>query len=127
MAMDTRGETTDIESVEDQTGDPAHPATDERLESVRQQGQNGDMNQVVHTTDGTNPEQVESYPVPDGHGLLVQGYHGNSGAAFVGDSDTQEHKLGPRESVTVDVRDSAEVYVRTPNAGDGVVLTWVSL
>ena len=127
MTVYTSGEVEELRSVIDSDGDEASPASDDRLESVRQQGANGAMNQTVHTTGGTDAEDVDAATVPDGHGLLIQGHHSNSGTVYVGDSNTQEHALGTRESITVNVQNANEVYVRTPSAGDSVVLTWVTL
>ncbi|QSG06469.1 hypothetical protein [Halapricum desulfuricans] len=127
MTVYTNGEVEELRSVIDSNGNEASPASDDRLESVRQQGSNGTLNQLVYTTDGTTAEAVDAAAVPDGHGLLIQGYHTNSETVYVGDGDTQEHALGTRESITVDVQDASEVYVQTPTAGDGIVLTWVTL
>ena len=127
MTLNTRGKTTAIERVADQSGSVAHPATDERLELVRQQDANGQGSQITYTLQSSTPEQMPDNDVPDGHGVLIQGHHENTGVVYVGDADTQAHALGPRESLTWNVADTSEIFAQSDTSGNMVVLTWVVL
>lgn len=127
MGLDTTTDVQEIENIVDADGQEARVASDERLESVRQQGANGSMTQLVYATESTNPEQVDAAAVPDGHGVVIQAAQSNTDYVYIGDDGTQGHALGSRESITVDVDDTSEVYVQAQSAGDEVVLTWVTL
>lgn len=127
MTIYNTGEVEEIRNVRDADGSEASPASDERIESVRQQGANGLLGQTVYQTGGTNAEQVDSQAVPDGKAVMIQAHDSNSGPVFVGDSESQEHALRPRESVEVQVENHDEIHVRATSGGDQVVLTWVSL
>lgn len=130
MPLNQRGEVGEIDelqAVRDADGDSARPASDERIESVREQGENGAMNQMVYETSGTGTEQVDAAAVPDGHGVAIQGHYDNVDTVYIGDAGTQAHALGTRESLVVDVENTDEIHVQTPTAGDKIVLTWVTL
>lgn len=125
MAVYGNNEIEEIRESLDLDEDPAHPASDERIEQIRQQGVNRSLSQVTHdpTADGT---QCPANAVPDGVAVDVQAAAGNDGLLFVGDSAGQQRALGPRESISVQVADTSNIHVRAPTAGDAAVLTWES-
>jgi|GEM_PF-6279648 len=84
----------------------------------------GPLEQIDHSTSGTAVEQVDSYAVPDGHRVVIQALDGNDGTVYVGDSDTQQWALAPRESIAVYPADTGDIHTQTPTAGDGIVLMW---
>ena len=62
-------------------------------------------------------------------GLTVRARLANVGTVYVGGPDVTAangFELAPGEALSVDVADSAAVYVDADTAGDGVCLLWVS-
>lgn len=115
------GEINELRSVTDADDNPARPASDERLEDVRQQGENSDsLTGFTHTTESTNAEALGSQPVPDGTGVLIAAPSGNSASVWIGNSDAQPIELSPGGSIVLEVADTSIVTVRADNAGDSV-------
>lgn len=127
MTVYTNARVEDLRQVIDADGQEAAAASDERLESVRQQGANGVPNQVTYSTGGTAAEALNAQAVPDGHAVEVQAADDNTDTVYVGDSDTQARALKPRETWIVGASDLSDIYVQTPTAGETVVVSWVSL
>ncbi|MFD1588717.1 hypothetical protein ACFR9U_17195 [Halorientalis brevis] len=121
--------TTEIEAIKealDKDGNEAHAATDERLESVREQGANKDaLPTFAYSTSGTAAEQLPSNSVPDGVDVSIIYYPSNSGIVWVGDSDAQEVPLtGEGQAFSAAVADTNAIWVQTPNAGDTVTVVF---
>ncbi|MFC6785093.1 hypothetical protein ACFQFH_20120 [Halobaculum halobium] len=126
MVLDTTAEVDKIDSVRDRNGDPRPPANADKQDVTNARLGNYDsLTQVVHSTGGTDAEPLPSLDVPEGAGVLVEYKSDNSGDVFVGDADTQESPLtGRTDSLLFSVTDTSLIHVRTPNAGDAVVVTF---
>lgn len=75
----------------------------------------------TYSTTSTNVEALPSHDVPDGVTVLVTYGRGNAGDVYVGTTDVQPATLSAdAHSFAANVTDTAEVHVRTPNAGDSV-------
>lgn len=87
--------------------------------------QNADsITQETVTTSGTSAEALPRIDVPDGFDVLIGYLDSNSGNVFVGDDTTQQQRLAsPSDVLTFGVSDTSEINIRTPTAGDGVVIT----
>lgn len=107
MPLNQRGEVGEINRIE-------------RIEPLA----SGPLQQVAYSTSGTDAEQVDSNDVPDGHAVVVQAKDDNTGAVYIGDSDTQEWALEARESIEVHPPNTDDIWVQTPTGGDGIVLMW---
>lgn len=93
----------------------AQEATNDRL------GNWDTLDGFYYATDSTNPESLPSHDVPDGVTTLVTYGRGNTGQVFVGSEGIQPATLSdPPNSFAAQVRDTSEIWVRTPNAGDRV-------
>lgn len=122
MPIESEGTVTEIEDKDDNV---AAPASDERLESMRQEirdrlGNWSGLTAVKYTTSGTTAEQVGSNDVPEGVSVLVQALEGNTGTVYVGDSTTQPVSLQPEANVSLAVTNTDKIHVRADNGGDGV-------
>jgi len=63
--------------------------------------------------------------VPEGVTALVEYKQGNSGTVYIGDESTQQSPLtAVGQSLQFAVTDTSIIYVRTPTAGDGVIVTF---
>jgi hypothetical protein len=124
MPINQRGEVgaiTELKSVTDSDGQGARPASDERLESIRQQGENpGGLGGFEYTTESTNAEQLPEYDVPDGIAVLLDAPPENSGRIYVGPEDVQPAGLDPGGSITLRVARTTAIWVRATNAGDSI-------
>ncbi|MFC7069485.1 hypothetical protein [Halobaculum lipolyticum] len=128
MTLDTTAEVDKIEAVRDRNGD-ARPAADaDKQEQIRDAvGNRDELTQFVYSTSGTTAETLDSNAVPDGVTVLVEFKSDNTGTVYVGSPDTQESALtGIGQGRSFDVSDTAAIGVRTPTAGDAVVVTFES-
>lgn len=82
------------------------------------------LNSAEYTTGGTTAEQLAAGAVPDGATVLVTPLRGNAGDVYLGDSTNQPITLSGGQSFEAQVTDTSAIYIRTPNAGDGVGVTW---
>lgn len=118
MPLESEGKVTE---VVDQDDNVAAPASDERLDAVRQAVENqGSLTAFEQSTGGTDAEALASNAVPEGVDVVVQAKADNSGAVYVGDGTTQSIRLAPEQSLSLAVTDTGLVYIQTPTAGDGV-------
>ncbi len=126
MPLLTSGQIEKLRGVVDRAGDFRPPANaDEQAKTNDRLGNFGGLAQLVYTTSGTNAEALDSVAVPEGVEVLVEYQQGNSGTVYVGDSDTQEIALtAAGQGRGFRVTDTSHIYVRTPTAGDGVVVTF---
>ncbi|GAA0648782.1 hypothetical protein [Salarchaeum japonicum] len=126
MGLETQADVDDIQRVTDENGDPQPPAnTVEQQKTNQALGNRGSVTQFVHSTDGTTGEPLPSHSVPDGVTVLVEYKQGNGGTVYVGNSDTQESPLtAVGQGRTFAVANTDTIYVRTPTAGDAVVVTF---
>jgi hypothetical protein len=122
MVTRTETDVDQLQRVVSSEGADARPATDERLERIREQSANGPLRQMVVTA-GNAP--VDSQPVPNGALVDVQAHHENDGIVYVGDADSQERALAPREFTTFGVSNLDQIHARG-SASDRLVLTWAA-
>ncbi|QLG27716.1 hypothetical protein HUG10_09195 [Halorarum halophilum] len=128
MVLDTTAEVGKVQAVRDRDGN-ARPAADadNQRELQDRVGNFDGLKQVVHQTSGDTAEILPSHSVPHGVEVLVEYRQGNSGAVFVGDADTQAAALtAAGQGRTFRVTDTSLIHVRTPTAGDEVVVTFES-
>jgi hypothetical protein len=123
MPLDTSTEVQEIRNSLDKDGDQAHPASDERLEQLRQHGVGRGLSQIEHDPN-SDEKQAPDNSVPDGVAVEIAAADSNGGTIYVGDSNGQKRPLAPRESLSVNVSNTNEIYVRAPTGGDTAVLTW---
>jgi hypothetical protein len=126
MGLDTNTEVQQLRKVQNEQGDQVSPATEnQQAEIADRVGNRGGLKQIEYTTDGTNPESLPSNEVPEGVEVLVEYREANSGNTYVGDDSTQQAPLTQvGDGRTFDVTDTSLIYIRTPTAGDGVVVTF---
>ncbi len=126
MALESDASVDDIEGVQDRDGDTRPAANaDEQAETNRRLGNHDGLTQFVYQTDGTDAEALDAESVPDGVTVLVEYKQGNDGSVYLGDESTQESPLtAVGQSLEFGVTDTSIIHVRTPTAGDGVVVTF---
>lgn len=128
MTLDTTAEVDKIQAVRDRNGDarPAADADNQQVTNDRLGNQDG-LTQFVHATGGTAAEQLPANAVPHGVEVLVEYGTGNAGNVYVGGATTQESPLtGVGQGLSFSVSDTSAIYIRTPNIGDAVVVTFES-
>lgn len=97
----------------------------DRLTTIRDIQQNGSLKTATYSTASTSAEQLPTYSVADGGSVLVTAQRGNTGAVYVGNANAQPVTLeSPKDGFAAEVDNVDEIYVRTPNSGDGVGVTW---
>lgn len=126
MTLDTNTDVEEIRKVQDEAGDKQPPANQaEQARTNRRLGNHDGLTQFVYSTDSSNAESLDSYAVPNGVEVLIEYAESNTGTVYVGDSDTQQSPLtSAGQARTFRVTDTSAVYVRTPDAGDSVVVTF---
>jgi hypothetical protein len=126
MGLDTNTEVQQIRKVQNEEGDQVSPATEkQQMEIADRVGNYGDLTQFEYTTDGTEAEALSANAVPEGVEVLVEYREANSGNAYVGDDSTQMSPLTQvGDGRTFEVTDTSLIHVRTPTAGDGVIVTF---
>ena len=126
MGLDTNTEVQQIRKVQNEQGDQVSPATEkQQMEIAERVGNHDGLKQIEVTTDGTAPEALPAHAVPQGVEVLVEYRMANGSDVFVGDAETQLSALtGVGDGRTFPVSDTSLIYVRTPNAGDGVIVTF---
>jgi hypothetical protein len=123
MAIYNNGEVETIRESLDLDENVAHPASDERLEQLRQQGVNGSLVQRTVRVADTPPSER---PVPDGVAVEVQAHHDNEEIVYVGSADAQERALAGREFTTFRLGDLSELHARGSGT-DRLVLTFTEV
>ncbi|TKX70952.1 hypothetical protein [Halorubrum sp. GN11GM_10-3_MGM] len=126
MGLDTNTEVQQIRKVQNEQGNQVSPATENQQKEIAGRlGNWNDLEQIEFTTDGTNAEPLPDNEVPQGVEILVEYREANSGNVYVGDDSTQ---LAPLTQVgdgrSFEVTETSLIYVRTPTAGDGVIVTF---
>ncbi|GAB7012038.1 hypothetical protein [Halolamina salina] len=127
MGLITRGKIEKLRGVVDRAGD-FRPAANADLQAKIRDflGNRDGLTQFVYSTSGTTAEALDSKSVPGGVEVLVEYDQGNSGTVYVGDSDTQAIALtAAGQGRGFRVTDTSDIYVRTPNTGDGVIVSFV--
>lgn len=121
MTLGTRGEVEEIKKVQNQQGERASPANEEQQKRVAQAVENQDtLSAGSYSTDSTNAKELPSESIPEGVEVAIQALNDNDGAVYVGDSDSQDVRLAPGDSITLGVTNLDLVYIQTPTGGDGV-------
>jgi len=126
MPLLTSGQIEKLRGVVDREGEFRPPANaDEQAATNDRLGNHDSLSQFVYETSGTGAEALDSKSIPEGVTVLVEYKQGNSGTVYVGDSETQESPLtAVGQSLEFGVIDTSIIHVRTPTAGDGVVVTF---
>lgn len=126
MALETETDVEEVRRVQDENGSTQAPANEKRQKEISESVTNADtVEQFVHSTDGDTPEALPSHAVPDGISVLVEWAEGNSGNVYVGGSETQQAPLTQvGDGRIFPVTDTSAIHVRTPTAGDAVVVTF---
>ncbi|WP_418283911.1 hypothetical protein [Halorubrum sp. DTA46] len=124
MALDTNTEVEQIRKVQNEQGEQVSPATEQQqMEIADSVGNHDDLTQFVHETSGTTAEPLPSHAVPDGVTVLVEWKETNSGNVYIGDDTTQHSALTQvGDGRLFPVTDTSTIHVRTPTAGDAVVV-----
>jgi len=127
MGLFTLGKIERLRGVVDRAGDFRPAANADLQEAIRDfLGNRDGLTQFVYTTSSTDAEALDSKSVPGGVEALVEYQQGNSGTVYVGDESTQEIALAANgQGRGFRVSDTSDIHVRTPTAGDGVVVTFV--
>jgi hypothetical protein len=79
------------------------------------------------TTTGTDPEPLPSSEVSNGKEVQVLARVGNSGNVFVGGEGSQVVPIQPGtpyQGLGFNVNNTEDIYIQTPNAGDGVYVIY---
>ncbi|MUW13922.1 hypothetical protein GJ633_04040 [Halorubrum sp. CBA1125] len=133
MAVETTTDVEELAQVTDENGDNAPPANatkqqqliDEQSQTAETLGnRSGVTAELVQPADDT-PGALPSHSVPDGVEVLVQGYEGNDGVAYVGDADSQPVALRPSQGINLPVSDTSDIVIRCPTADDAVAMLFV--
>ena len=126
MGLDTNTEVQQIRKVQNEQGEQVSPATENQQKRIAEAAENNNgLTQLEVTTDGTAAEALPSFAVPDGVEVLVEYREANSGNVYVGDDTTQKAALtGVGDGRSFPVTDTSLIYIRTPTAGDGVIVTF---
>jgi len=133
MPVDTRSDVDEISNVRDEDGEKDRPANVSRqktiqslISTVKSILSNSDtLATARYTTDGTDAEQLPANAVKDGGMAVVVPLRGNSGSVYVGDENNQPVTLeSPKDAFEASVSDLSEIWIRTPQAGDGVGVTF---
>ncbi|EMA57162.1 hypothetical protein [Halorubrum lipolyticum] len=126
MGLDTNTEVQQIRKVQNEQGDQVSPATEkQQMEIADRVGNHDGLTQIEVTTSGTDPEALPARDVPDGVEVLVEYREANSGNVYVGDENTQLSALAQiGDGRQFPVTDTSLIYIRTPTAGDGVIVTF---
>jgi hypothetical protein len=126
MGLDTNTDVEKIQTVQDDNGSAVPPANATEQQATNDRLGNRDtLDSLSHTTGGTNAEALPSKTVPEGVTPLVVADTGNADTVFVGTADHQPVPLASaKDSFASNVRDTSEIYVRTPSAGDTVFVLW---
>lgn len=115
MSLDTETEVNEMRRVQDKDGNSVPPANAEA------QGNRDTLDGFTYSTSGTDPENLPSNNVPDGVAVLIHGLETNADVVRVGPQGAVTYPLASASSsYTVEVSDTAEIHVETPNSGDGV-------
>jgi hypothetical protein len=124
MPVDTKTEVEEIQNVQDQNGDKQAPTNEQRQKEIENSlGNHDGLTAEEYTTGSTDPEALPSHSVPDGVTVLVTYKPGNGSDVYVGDDSAQPVALTQvGQGVGFDVTDTADIYIQTVNAGDGVGL-----
>ena len=126
MPLLTSGQIDKLRGVVDRAGDFRPAADADKQEEIRDRLGNQDgLTQEVYSTSGTTAEALDAYSVPDGVEVLVEYAEGNAGNVYVGNDTSQQSALtAVGQGRTFGVSDTSHIYVRTPTAGDSVVVTF---
>ncbi|GAB7094089.1 hypothetical protein JCM30237_12410 [Halolamina litorea] len=126
MGLFTLGKIERLRGVVDRAGDFRPAANADLQEKIRDfLGNRDGLTQFVYSTDGTAAEALDSKSVPGGVEALVEYQQGNDGVVFLGDENGQEIALtATGQGRSFRVSDTSVIYVRTPTAGDSVVVTF---
>ena len=112
-----------VEQVIDKDDEPAAPATDERVEEVRQAADTAaGVETASISTSGTDAEQLPALDVAPGGDLVLRADTENTGIVFVGDENAQDLPLSGGETLIVSVTSADAIWVQTPDVGDSVAL-----
>ena len=124
MGLDTNTEVQQIRKVQNEQGEQVSPATENQQKEIADRvGNHTGLTQIEYTTAGTDAEALPSYAVPDGVEVLVEYREANSGNVYVGDDTTQKAALtGVGDGRSFPVTDTSLIHIRTPTAGDGVIV-----
>lgn len=127
MGLITRGKIDKLRGVVDRAGELRPAATADLQEKIRDfLGNHDGLTQFVYSTSGTTAEALDSKSVPGGVEVLVEYQQGNSGTVYVGDESTQEIALSAAgQGRGFRITDTSAIYVRTPTAGDSVIVSFV--
>jgi hypothetical protein len=125
MGLQTDTKVERIRRVRDGQGGEVPAANKDEQAAINAKLSNGSLDSTTHTTDGTDAEALPEASVADMGTVLVSPLVSNADVVYVGAADAQPHLLdGPGNSFEAAVSDVSEIHVRTPNAGDGVGVTW---
>jgi len=126
MSLETDTQVEQVRQVQNENGDLVSPADGEKQKEINDRlGNHDGLTQFVYQTDGTDAEALDAESVPDGVTVLVEYKQGNDGSVYVGDESTQESPLtAVGQSLEFGVTDTSIIHIRTPTAGDGVVVTF---
>lgn len=127
MAVETTTEVEGLASVEDDQGDRQPPANATEQQRIAESlgNFNGLQQLEVVTEEADTGEALPSHDVPDGVKVLVEYREPNSGNVYVGDETQQKSALaGIGDFRSFPVTNTDRIYIRTPSAGDGVIVTF---
>lgn len=125
MPLETETDVEEVRRVQDEDGNVQAASNEKHQKRIAKASENYDgLKQIEVTTAGTEPEALPSHTVPEGHQVLVEYRQANASDVYVGGPETQLSALVQvGDGRTYRIRDTAEIYVRTPSAGDGVIVT----
>jgi len=126
MGLDTNTEVQQIRKVQNEQGEQVSPATENQQKEIADRvGNHNGLTQIEFTTSEIDPEPLPANSVPDGVEVLVEYREANAGNVYLGDDSTQKAALtGVGDGRGFEVTDTSLIYVRTPTAGDGVIVTF---
>lgn len=122
MALDTSTDVEEMRAVQNAAGEIDRPANESEQRATNDRLGNWDgLEAFWYETDTEDAEPLDSESVPEGVTVLVTYDEANDGNVYVGNEDAQPAVLTRvTDTFTARVRDTSEIYVRTPSAGDRV-------
>ncbi|SEN04269.1 hypothetical protein SAMN05216388_1001229 [Halorientalis persicus] len=125
MPVNTRGkvgEIDNLETIQDADDSDAHPASDERLEEVRQQGQNhsGLVDGQYTVDQADTAESLPDQPIPDGIEVVVAYDPANDGVVYAGDGSPSYPLTDVGQALTLRVDNLSVITIEAGNMRDGV-------
>ncbi len=126
MPVETSTEVEELRGVQNDDGELDRPANESEQQKTNDRlGNQPKVEAFEYSTSSTDAEALPSNDVPEGVEVVVLYSPSNAGNVFVGNADDQVVPLtGVGQAVSYRVENTDAIHIRTPNASDGVGVTF---